>query len=66
MPELQMQSRLLPTGTEWPRVPTTVSLPPRHKTLLTLLPPPVDASDPLAIVDIARTAEVKPMSANQD
>lgn len=44
-------------GTQWPLRPTTVSLPPKHKALLTLLPPPQNPADPLVIVDIARTAE---------
>lgn len=45
-------------GTQWPLQPTTVSLPPKHKALLTLLPPCQNVADPLVIVDIARTAEV--------
>lgn len=52
-------------GTQWPLQPTTVSLPPKHKALLTLLPPPQNAADPLAIVDIARTAEVRLRLAQQ-
>jgi hypothetical protein len=47
-----------PAGTHWPLQPTTVSLPPKHKALLTLLPPCQNVADPLVIVDIARTAEV--------
>ncbi len=45
-------------GTRWPLVPTTVSLAPRHRTQLIVLPPPA-ADAPLATVDIARIAEVK-------
>jgi hypothetical protein len=47
-----------PAGTQWPLQPTKVSLPPKHKALLTLLPPCQNVADPLIIVDIARTAEV--------
>ena len=50
--------RVADAGTRWPLVPTTVSLAPRHRTQLIVLPPPA-ADAPLAAVEIARSAEVK-------
>lgn len=39
--------------------PTQVSLAPRFKASLTFLPPPLDSSNPLAIIDMARAADVR-------
>jgi pre-rRNA-processing protein TSR1 len=41
-----------------PLAPITMSLPERRKIKFTFLPPPVDRTDPLAIVEIGRAAEV--------
>ena len=51
--------RLSSAGVRRPLVPTTVSLAAAHKRSITLLPPPRDMADPLAIVDLARSAEVR-------
>ena len=39
-------------------MPTTVAVPGRPKQRFVLLPPPRDREDPLAAVDLARSAEV--------
>jgi pre-rRNA-processing protein TSR1 len=41
-----------------PLAPITMSLPERRKIKFTFLPPPVDRTDPLAVVEIGRAAEV--------
>jgi len=41
-----------------PLAPITMSLPERRKVKFTFLPPPVDRTDPLAVVEIGRAAEV--------
>ena len=41
-----------------PLAPITMSLPERRKVKFTFLPPPADRSDPLAVVELARAAEV--------
>lgn len=41
-----------------PFVPTTMNAPDRRRVKFTFLPPPTDLSDPLAIVELGRTAEV--------
>lgn len=45
-------------GGSAPLAPITLSLPERRKSKFTLLPPPQDRSDPLALVEIGRCAEV--------
>jgi hypothetical protein len=45
-----------------PRVPTTVSLAPRHNRQITFIPPPADRSDLLAVVEVAKCAEVRQMN----
>lgn len=42
----------------WPLVPTTASLAPRQHQQLTVLPPPSDSGNPLAVVELARIAEI--------
>ena len=41
-----------------PLAPITMSLPERRKVKFTFLPPPIDRSDPLAVVELGRVAEV--------
>lgn len=41
-----------------PLAPITMSLPDRRKVKFTFLPPPADRSDPLAVVELGRAAEV--------
>ncbi len=50
---------LASAGIARPLVPTTVSLAPARKRSMMLLPPPCDMGDPLAFVDLARSAEVR-------
>lgn len=42
----------------YPMVPTLVAVPGRSKQQFMLLPPPLDRSDLLAIVDLGKAAEV--------
>lgn len=46
------------SGPTTPLAPITMSLPDRRKIKFTFLPPPVDRSDPLAVVEIGRAAEI--------
>ncbi len=57
--EMVGTQRCVLAGARRPLVPTTLSVAPGHKRTVTLLPPPRDMADPLAFVDLARSAEVR-------